>query len=98
MLLIFPMFPHYPPMPEEDVVVSRKLIRLLIDFGKKDTSPIDEWKPLHLDNPSYLHIDKTFEVKSGLPLQDRINFWRTLPSIYWNYRPVSKNSHVRDEL
>ena len=36
MMIIFPMFEHYPEMPEEDVKVSRKVIRMLIDFSKSD--------------------------------------------------------------
>ena len=36
MMIIFPMFEHFPEMPEEDVKVSRKVIRMLIDFSKSD--------------------------------------------------------------
>ena len=41
MMIIFPMFEHYPEMPEEDVKVSRKVIRMLIDFSKSDGSDGD---------------------------------------------------------
>ena len=98
MLLMFDMFDDYPPMPEDDVAVSRKFIRLLIDFGKQDRAPVDGWKPLDLEDPTYLLVDKEFEVKEGMPMQDRMKFWNSLPNVYWHYKPAHKNVNARDEL
>ena len=94
MLLIFDMFTNYPRMPKNEVAFSKKLIRLLIDLGKQDKSPIEAWKPLDLTNPSYLVIDEKLEVKRGLPMQERMKFWDSLPSVYWRHNLIN----TRDEL
>ena len=47
MMIIFPMFEHYPEMPEEDVKVSRKVIRMLIDFSKSDGNDGNQWQIHH---------------------------------------------------
>ena len=104
MLLIFPMFDNYPEMPEEDVEVSRKLIRLLIDFGKQDKSPIDGWTKLDLDKPNYLEIGKDLTVHQGLPpFQEKYEFWNSLPDVYWRFSSKGpmhpkKPMHEKDEL
>ena len=57
-----------------------------------------EWAPLDLDDPYYLEMDEKFVVRSGLPMEKRMEFWRTLP-VYWNYtlgRTEGKSHH--DEL
>ena len=97
MLLIFPMFDDHPDMPEEDVEVSRKLIRLIIDFGKEDRGPVEGWRPLDNDSPSYLQIDRQMAVREGMPLQERMAFWNSLPPVYWRHSTKAP-SHPKDEL
>merc|ERR1712117_98116 len=99
MLLIFPMFDDFPEMPEKDVEVSRNLIRLLIDFGKQDGSPIKDWEKLDLNDPNYLVIDsENFRVEKGsMPQQERIDFWNSLPPVYWKFSSRGP-AHPKDEL
>ena len=100
MLLIFPMFPDFGPMPEEDVEVSRKLIRLLIDFGKMNGGETviknQHWRKLDLRDPNYLLIDGNFTVQPGLPMQTRMEFWNSLPPVYWRYK--QSKLLTKDEL
>ena len=104
MLLIFNMFPEYTEagimMNEDDIKVSRQLIRLLIDFGKsgrgEDVMP--GWKKFKEEDPIYLQIDKEFIVKQGEPMQERMQFWRSLPPVYWRYKNQNKTLYKRDEL
>ena len=100
MLLIFNMFPEFGPMPEKDIDVSRKLIRLLIDFGKfnGEESLIGntKWRRLDLENPNYLLIDEEFSVQEGLPRQHRMQFWNSLPPVYWRYKQSKVTE--KDEL
>ena len=100
MLLIFNMFPEFDesgiPMTELDVNVSRKLIRLLIDFGKSNGGEtlIPNWRTFDLKDPYYLLIDENFTVKQGLPMQQRMQFWNTLPPVYWRYK---QSKHTNKE-
>ena len=92
-------FIGFDPLPEEEVEVSRKFIKLLLDFGKDGkVNEFPNWAPLHLDDPRYLEIDREFEVKSGMPLQNRMEFWQKL-NVYWNYTTSSKYLETyHDEL
>ena len=104
MLLIFNMFPEYTEagimMNEDDIKVSRQLIRLLIDFGKsgrgEDVMP--GWEKFKEEDPIYLQIDKEFIIKQGEPMQERMQFWRSLPPVYWRYKNKNKNLYKTDEL
>jgi hypothetical protein len=82
MLLLFNMFP-FAPMKEEEVKISRNLIKLVIDFLTNGKSTIHtDWRPLS-EGLNHLDIGKEFTVKPGLPFQERIDFWRSL-DVYWN--------------
>lgn len=97
MLLLFPMFP-FDPMPEKDVEVSRKFIKMLVDFaenGKITSYP--DWKQLDLESQTYLEINDEFSVKNGLPYQDRMTFWRSL-NVYWNHTLNRSDQLKKDEL
>ena len=97
MLLMFPMFP-FDPMPEADIQVSRKFIKLLVDFatnGKSSAYP--DWKPLKTSDPKkVLNIGKEFLVEEGLPYQENFRFWDGL-DVYWN-NFLKESSKVKDEL
>ena len=102
MLLIFNMFPEFNEagivMTDDDVDVSRKLIRLLIDFSKSGSGEdvIPGWKKFDEEDPTYLLIDKDFTVKQGLPMEDRMKFWNSLPPVYWRYKATEQSN--KDEL
>ena len=102
MLLIFKMFHDFEKagifMNEEDVKVSRKLIRLLIDFGKSGSGEeaIKGWKKFQEEDPTYLLIDKDFVVKQGLPMEHRMKFWNSLPPVYRRHKDDLNKE--RDEL
>ena len=104
MLLIFNMFPEYPAagieMNANDVDVSRKLIRLLIDFGKsgRGEDAIENWRKFKVEDPNYLHIDKDFIVNQGLPIEERMKFWTSLPPVYWRYKNSYNIDIKKDEL
>ena len=82
MLQMFRMF-DFEPMPDYELAFSRKLIKLLIDWGKEGKPPayLSEWSKLDLDNPKYLVIDEEFTVKSGFPDHERMGFWRNLEPV-----------------
>ena len=87
MLQLFKMF-DFEPMPENEVVFSRKLIKLIIDWGKNGEPPeyLPNWKSLNLEHPNYLVIDEDLEVKQGWPDEKRMDFWRNkLDPVYWSY-------------
>lgn len=87
MLQLFNMF-DFDPMPENEVKFSRKLVKLLIDWGKDGHPPsyLSDWKSLDLNDPCYLVIDEEFEVKKGTPDRERLDFWRhQLDPVYWHY-------------
>lgn len=87
MMQMFKMF-DFDPMPPHEVEFSRKLIRLLIDWGKEGKPPsyLPDWQPLDLDNPNYLEIDELFTVRKGLPDQERLDFWRNhIEPVYWRH-------------
>ena len=96
------MFPEFEdsgiPTTKLDVEVSRKLIRLLIDFGKLNggKNVVNNWQRFDPKDPYYLLIDENFSVKQGLPLQQRMQFWNTLPPVYWRYKHSQLKN--RDEL
>lgn len=87
MMLLFPMFTDVlPPMPEKDVDVSRRLIKMIVDFaehGKLD------WQPLAnvftddgaSDNGTveYLEIGEEFLARQA-PLPNQV---RTQLSDIW---------------
>lgn len=101
LLLFFKLFP-FEPMNEQDLAASRNFTKLLVDFGRTGKPNIEEWKPLDNDDPSYLVIGDEYKVEKGFPLEDRMNFWRTLPPVYWRYtNPVKRvitENKVKDEL
>ena len=98
MLQLFKMF-DFEPMPENEKTFSRKLIKLIIDWGKEGKSPsyLTDWKPLDNDNPNYLIIDENFEVKQGWPDKERMDFWKNeMEPVYWSY--VLQGNNLHDEL
>ena len=98
MMQLFKMF-DFDPMPENEVNFSRKLAKLLIDWGREGKPPsyLPNWKKLDLDDPSYLVIDEEFQVRKGYPDEERINFWRNeLDLVYWTY--VLEGNTLHDEL
>ena len=97
-MLLFSLFGAvFPAMPEEEVEVSRKLVKLITDFAKhgKPTSQ-PKWKKLTLDNPHFLKIGEDFTVEEGLPIQERIKFWETL-DVYWKH-VLKSSQNIKDEL
>ena len=74
MLQIFKMFPEFDPMPENELQFSRKLIKLLIDWGKNGKPPqyLSDWKRFDVENPSYLVIDEEFKIEKGTPDRQRL--------------------------
>ena len=96
------MFPEYNEagilMTDDDVEVSRKLIRLLIDFSKsgRGEEVVQGWKKFDEEDPTYLLIDKEFTVKQGLPMEHRMKFWNSLPPVYWRYNDIERRS--KEEL
>ena len=102
MLHIFKMFPAFEEaginMTSDDVEFSRKLIRLLIDFSKsgRGENIVEGWKKFDEGSPVYLLMDKEFVAKEGLPMETRMKFWNSLPSVYWRYK--LENSERKDEL
>ena len=74
MLQIFKMFPEFDPMPENELQFSRKLIKLLIDWGKNGKPPqyLSDWKRFDVENPSYLVIDEEFKIEKGTPDSQRL--------------------------
>ena len=98
MMLLFDMFDQlFPNMPEQEVKVSRKFVKLITDFAKngKPTS-YPSWKKLDLETPQFLQIDDDFTVEEGLPFQNRIEFWETL-DVYWKHT-LSDSNNFKDEL
>ena len=88
-------------MPEEDIQVSRKFIKFLIDWARRGEAPdyISDWKPFDLKNPSHLIIDEEFSVQPGLPDQERFAFWKhQLDPVYWSYNAQGHNSQNHEEL
>ena len=85
-------------MTDDDVEVSRKLIRLFIDFSKsgRGEDVIQGWKKFDEEDPTYVLIDKDFTAKQGLPMEHRMKFWNTLPPVYWRYRHIKSSN--KDEL
>ena len=85
-------------MTSDDVEFSRKLIRLLIDFSKsgRGENIVEGWKKFDEGSPVYLLMDKEFVAKEGLPMETRMKFWNSLPSVYWRYK--LENSERKDEL
>ena len=53
MLQLFKMFDDFEPMPENEVTFSKKLVKLLVDWGKEGRPPhyLSEWKKFEVDNP-----------------------------------------------
>ena len=103
MLMLFNMFP-FDAMPPKDEEVSRKFIKLILDFAENGKSTLyEDWQPLDVDSPSYLLIDEEFKpVKEELPYQKNMKFWDSL-NVYWNYQFPRKStpkirSGNRDEL
>ena len=92
MLLIFNMFPEFEdsgiPMTKLDIKVSRRFIRLLIDYGKSNGGGniMDNWRKFDLKDPYYMLIDGNFTVKQGMPMEERMKFWNSLPPVYWQYK------------
>ena len=83
MLLLYSMFP-FEPMPPKDLEVSRKFIKLLLDFAENGKSTLyEDWRPLDVSSPSYLVIDEDFTpVNEDLPYQENMKFWDSL-NVYW---------------
>ena len=101
MLHIFKMFPHEEAgifMTDDDLDFSRKFIRFLIDFSKsgRGESVNKDWKSFEEDNPVYLLMDKEFVAKEELPMEKRMNFWKSLPRVYWRYN--TESVEAKDEL
>ncbi len=88
MLLMFPMFAGMGEMPDEDVAVSRKFIKTLVDFAQfGKPSKAYGWEPLDSKKPVYYEIDKEFKVRKGFPpIFDRLKFWHELDEdAYWKF-------------
>ena len=101
MLHIFKMFPHEEAgiyMTDDDIEFSRKFIRFLIDFSKsgRGESINKDWKRFEEENPVYLLMDKEFIAKEGLPMEERMKFWSSLPPVYWRYN--TESVEAKDEL
>ena len=101
MLHIFKMFPHEEAgiyMTDDDIEFSRKFIRFLIDFSKsgRGESINKDWKRFEEENPVYLLMDKEFIAKEGLPMEERMKFWSSLPPVYWRYN--TESVVAKDEL
>ena len=101
MLHIFKMFPHEEAgiyMTEDDIEFSRKFIRFLIDFSKsgRGESINQEWKRFDEDDPVYLLMDKEFVAEEGFPMEERMQFWKSLPPVYWRYN--TERVGAKDEL
>ena len=101
MLHIFKMFPHEEAgifMTDDDIKFSRKFIRFLIDFSKsgRGESINQSWKRFDEETPVYLHMDKEFVAKEGLPMEERMKFWNSLPPVYWRYK--NEKLELKDEL
>ncbi len=89
----------FEPMSRQDLEFSRKLVKFVIDWGKKGTPPeyVSDWTAFNSDTPSYLIIDQEFQVTNGYPDEERLKFWRhNLDSVYWNY--VLEGNTLHDEL
>ncbi len=97
MLLLFNMFP-FEPMSPEDKDVSRRYIKMIVDFLKYGKSTLyPSWEPLTPENSCYLDMNTNFAVVEGpLPVTGKLQFWNTLP-VYWNYT-LRAGSRGRDEL
>ena len=68
MMLLFPMFTEIlPPMPDKDVAVSQKFIRMIVDFAENGEA---NWEPLDNKEVKYLEIGEDFtRKKENLPNQ-----------------------------
>ena len=62
-----------------------------LQFGKTGNPGIEDWKPLDWNNPVYLEIGEEHNVQQGLPMRTRIDFWNSLPPVYWRHTtPVKR--------
>ena len=94
MPMIFPtLLKELGPLSEEETTQSRKFIKLLMDFILNGTpSDQKDWKPLSDGEPSYFVVDESPACLPGLPHQQRMNWWNSLP-VFWN-----KNNSDKSEL
>ena len=59
---------------------------MLLDFLANGESTLyPAWRPLEADPSSWTHLkmDADFTAESGLPFQQRMQFWRSL-DVFWN--------------
>jgi carboxylesterase type B len=72
--------------------ITRKVIKLLVNFNQPGkSSSVEEWKPLDWNKPSHLVIANDLQVKEGMPFEERMTFWRSLPKLFSAFTNFNQN-------
>ena len=92
MPMLFPvLLGELGPLSDEETIQSRRFIKLITDFMLNGSpSEYKDWKPLSEGQLSYLVVDENPRTKAGLPHQERINWWNSLP-VFWNKQKSGKS-------
>jgi len=84
---LFLMFP-FAKLKEDEEKMSRKFIKLLMDFAKKGHPKHDgrweykDWEPIADGQITHFVFGKYSTTSQGLPFQNRMKWWNELPA-YW---------------